>query len=230
MCRVALMNRQAVFFLGRELDTFFVHLEQALGGDGNGIGLLYDSGQVKVRKGISFQATHAAGEMRFAAHCGASWVLFHTRVATTARVTAHSCHPFQRGHLVLAHNGHDEPFARLGALVGKSDSAYIAQTWATRRLPLEALQYRCGVFLGFYQGHPFVVKGQPSRDLVLAYHSETGALLFASQLPDPLRASFETCIDIGRFIWQGEALDLASIERRPFPSPAVSEADQTISS
>jgi hypothetical protein len=218
MCRLALMNQQAVMLLGKELDVLFVHLEKKLGGDGNGIGLLYDSGRVKVRKGVNFQATHAAGEIRFAAKCGLSWAMFHTRLATTSRVAAKFCHPFEQGKLVLAHNGHDDLFARLGALVGKSDSAYIARTWATRHLPLEALQQRCGVFLGFHEGHPFVVKGQPAKDLVLAYHNETGALLFASQLPDELHARFDGCIQIGKFIWQGELLDLDAIERCPPPS------------
>ncbi len=139
MCRLALMNRAAVLYLGKALDPLFEHLEQQLGGDGNGIGLLYNSGHVTVRKGVRFQAAHAAGEIRFAARRGATWAVFHTRLATTARVTARFCHPFQRGRLVLAHNGHDDLFARLGALVGKSDSAYIAQTWGQEQRPLAAL-------------------------------------------------------------------------------------------
>jgi len=223
------MNQQAVLLMGKQLDTLFEHLEKALGGDGNGIGLLYEAGETKVRKGVRFQAAQAAGEIRFGARLGASWALFHTRLATNACVAARTCHPFQYGKMVLAHNGHDHLFARLGAMTGKSDSASIAETWGRGHRSVASLWNRCGVFVGFQQGHPFVVKGLIQKDLVLAHHRETGALLFVSQLPDELRAHFDTCIDIGRLLWQGEPLILSEIERRPPPKAPQQKEQHTVS-
>lgn len=227
MCRLALMNAPAVSLLGKSLDSFLRYLERERGGDGNGIALLAPDGRVRIRKGVRFSAAQAAGEIRFANHQGMSWAVFHTRLATTARIHASCCHPFRAGQLVLAHNGHDELFARLGALVGRSDSDYLARTWNRDRHPLVALQRRTGVFLGFMEGHPFVIKGQPARDLVLASHRETGAILFASQLPEDLKSRFDLCFEVGRLVWNSEPLAFDTIERRPAPTekkkPALQE-------
>ena len=145
MCRLALLNREAIAFLGHDLDTLLCHLEKRLGGDGNGIGLLWqETGQVNVRKGLHFRARSAAGELRFAVQQGANWGIFHTRMATSGGVCARACHPFQHGRMVLAHNGHDKLFAQLGAVPRKvrSDSAALAEYWAKRRLPIAALAHR----------------------------------------------------------------------------------------
>lgn len=205
MCRLALFNREALHLLGQQpLDLLLKTLEKQLGGDGNGIAALWQgTGQIKVRKSVHFSARAAAGELRFAMLQGADWGLFHTRLATSATVCPRACHPFRRGSLVLAHNGHDEVFARLGALTRKkrSDSAALAEYWARWRVPIPTLATRPGVFLGFYQHRPFVVKGQASRDLVLAWQQKTGALLFASELPDTLRPMFDEIIQVGKLIW-----------------------------
>ncbi len=222
MCRLALLNREAILFLEHDLDTLFCHLEKRLGGDGNGIGLLWqETGYIKVRKGLHFRAMHAAGALRFAAHQGADWGLFHTRMATSGGVCTRTCHPFKHGHLVLAHNGHNDPFARLGALTRKvrSDSEALAQYWARYHSPISMLANWRGVFIGFHHNQPFVVKGQPARDLVLAWHEKSGAMLFVSELPGKMRQRFDLCIDVGRLVWQGEMLDFTKIDRRPVSEP-----------
>lgn len=222
MCRLALFNRAALQLLDHEsLDVLLAALEKHLGGDGNGIAALWQTtGRIKVRKSVHFSTKAAAGELRFAALQGADWGLFHTRLATSASVCADACHPFRTGHLVLAHNGHDEVFARLGALTRKkrSDSATLTEYWARRHLPVAALVNRPGVFLGFAWNQPFVMKGQPSRDLVLASHQATGALLFVSELPEALVPLFDEVIQVGKLMWQGEPLDLAAVDRRPLPT------------
>ncbi len=227
MCRVLLLNREAILFLGRDLDLLLCHLEKRLGGDGNGIGLLWqETERVNVRKGLHFHARQAAGELRFAARQGADWGLFHTRRATSGGVCPHACHPFQHGRMVLAHNGHDDLFALLGAVPKKkrSDSAALAKYWAKQHLPIALLAGRRGVFLGFHDNRPFVVKGQAARDLVLAWHEESGALVFVSELPEELRQRFDLCIDVGRITWQGDLLDFSTIERRPAPDLKKAEA------
>lgn len=222
MCRLALFNREAILFLGHDLDVLLCHLEKSLGGDGNGIGMLWqESEHIKVRKGVHFQAKHAAGELRFAVQQGADWSLFHTRMATAGGICSRACHPFQRGRLVLAHNGHDDLFAQLGAATQKprSDSSALTEYWAKRQVPIALLSGRRGVFLGFHQNQPFVVKGQVKRDLVLAWHQASGALMFVSELPQALRQRFDLSIEVGRITWQGEPLDFSAIERRPEPEP-----------
>ena len=221
MCRLALFNRAALQLLEKQsLDTLLITLEKQLGGDGNGVAALWQAtGQIKLRKSVHFPARAAAGELRYALQQGADWGLFHTRFATSATVCSRACHPFHRGGLVLAHNGHDEMFAQLGALTRKrrSDSEALTEYWARSHLPISALASRSGVFVGFAHNQPFVVKGQSARDLVLAYHHTTGALLFASALPDTLASLFDEVIQVGKCTWQGEPLDLSTVDRRPSP-------------
>lgn len=227
MCRLALFNRAALHLLGHQsLDVLLSALETRLGGDGNGMAALWQStGQIKIRKSVHFSVKAAAGELRFAVSQGADWALFHTRLATSATICPGACHPFRNGNLVLAHNGHDDLFARLGALTRKkrSDSAALTEYWARWHIPIPILASRPGVFLGFSHNRPFVVKGQQARDLVLAWQRKTGALLFASELPDRLVPLFDDVLQIGRLIWQGEPLDLATIERRPPSSTLTPE-------
>ena len=226
MCRLALFNRAALQLLGRQpLEALLLDLETHLGGDGNGIAALWQTtGKIKVRKSVHLSAKAAAGELCWHQKLGADWGLFHTRLATSAPVCQHTCHPFRHGDLVLAHNGHDELYAHIGRQTRKkrSDSEAIAEYWAKRHLPIPALADRPGVFLGFADNQPFVVKGQTSRDLVLAWQQATGALLFVSELPAALTSTFDEVIQVGKLIWQGEPLDLSAVERRPLqvsPTP-----------
>ncbi len=227
MCRLLLMNAQAASSLGEQnLHDLLAYLQQKLGGDGNGVAALWEgSGAVQVRKGLRLTPPRAAHLLETFAMQGAQWLLFHTRKATWADVATRHCHPFRYQRLVLAHNGHDHTFAALAQDLGLSDSACIALTWARVHLPLTALLDRSGVFIGFQHGHPFVMKGQCYTQLVLASEAQTGALLFASELPLWLSQGgwFDRIVQLGRLAWTGEsALDLEALTRRPswaFPGP-----------
>jgi hypothetical protein len=226
MCRLALMNRQAVHFLRFYLDYVFGHLEGALGGDGNGVaGLWVDHGTTKVRKGVKFTAAQAAACVQKYADQGADWLLFHTRRATSSVVADQHCHPYQAGRLVMAHNGHDEHFAELGRAVGISDSECIARAWANMRFPLSALATRSGVFIGFAQNYPFVVKGQHSGDLLAAWHEGTGSILFASELPPWLPEVFDQVVEISTIQWLGREMNREALHIRSYRPRISSSSD-----
>ncbi len=123
MCRLALLNAASIrlcetVFRDAEgaLAAFFWNLERAWGGEGTGVAALWmgESPQVRVRKGVRLAVEAAAAQVVRWEHEGADWFLFHTRRASTGQVATEHCHPFRAGAFVLAHNGHDPLWARLG--------------------------------------------------------------------------------------------------------------------
>ncbi len=212
------MNQQAVSFLGSSLDYVFGHLESALGGHGNGVaGLWVDRGTARIRKGVNLSASQAAMYVRRYAEQGADWMLFHTRRATSSAIEDQHCHPFKSGQLVLAHNGHDAHFATIGKALKISDSECIARTWSRMRFPLPDLEMRTGVFIGFQNGHPFVVKGREYGDLIAAWNQGSRAILFASELPQWLvEGIFDQVVSIRTIQWFGRDLDPKTLDVHPY--------------
>ncbi len=157
-----------------------------------------------MRKGVSFTVEAAARQLVAWEQQGADWFLFHTRRATTSRIATEHCHPFRVGAFVLAHNGHDALWARLGQAAQPrpmTDSEAIARAWAALRLDPAALCELNGAFVGFQAGYPFVAKDTWS-DLLWAQGAQ-GAILFASQLPEWLELEFDEVQHLGEYCWLG---------------------------
>jgi hypothetical protein len=221
MCRLALMNRAAAQRLGPNLAALFTDLELSMGGHGNGVAALWsETAEVSVRKGLTLTATQAAARVLMYADCGADWMLFHTRLATSGGRASRYCHPFKSGRLVLAHNGHSFVWDELGSSLGISDSECITKCWSRLRLPLSTLEEVDGVFLGFRSGAPFVVKGYDYDDLTVSVkmaespYEKTGAILFASELPETLRCLFDQTVEVGHLLWFGGELDIREVQPR----------------
>ena len=217
MCRLALMNANILKILDQqELADVFAHLEHTQGGHGNGCAALWqETARVTIRKGVTLTAAQAAHHLVTFNQANANWLLYHTRLASSGRMTSRNCHPFQAGKLTLAHNGHDRTWASLGNRLGITDSECMTRMWGRLPLPLDALQESDGVFLGFRGAFPFVVKTRAYADLVLAVNRATGALLFVSELPQVYYDRFDDVIEVGRFTWLGVSpLDLNLIPRR----------------
>ncbi len=105
---------------------------------------------------------------------------------------------------MLAHNGHDSLWTRLGEAAAPrrmTDSEAIARTWAALCLDPAALCDLRGAFVGFHAGHPFVAKDEWS-DLLRAEEAQ-GAVLFASQLPGWLVREFDVVQRLGEYCWTG---------------------------
>lgn len=232
MCRLALFNRQALALLEQwsALEYILTHLECSFGGHGNGVAALWsETGQVKMRKGVKMSTERASRTLSRYAEQGADWMLFHTRRASSSVIADEHCHPFRVGKLTLAQNGHDTNFAFLGRAVGITDTECIAKTWSRLNIPLAALDKRSGVFIGFQHNTPFVVKGSLHSDLVAAWHKETGAVLFASEIPACLvQEVFGQAVEVRRMIWFGQELEEATLDVRPY-QPHVQEQSLHIS-
>lgn len=236
MCRLALLNAATLHLCeaafgdaGEGLSAFFWDMERAFGGEGTGVAALWTGRRhgVRVRKGVGFTVEEAATQLVTWEQQGADWFLFHTRRATAGRIATEHCHPFRVGAFVLAHNGHDGIFARLGEAAERrpmTDSEAITRTWASLRLDPAALCELKGAFVGFHEGHPFVAKDTWS-DLLRAQGAE-GAILFASQLPTWLVREFDTVQRLGAYCWTGgthawHPFDLTGKEGKAVPGRKI---------
>lgn len=222
MCRLALFNRQAAELLAnwQALEYIFGRLETSFGGHGNGIGALWSDGRVKMQKGLSLTTSKAAQGIERYVQQEADWMLFHTRRASSSAIADRHCHPFHYGQIVLAHNGHDQTFARLGRATHVTDTECITRAWARIHFPLSELAELSGVFIGFHHAAPFVIKGTPHSDLIAAWHRASGAILFASEIPSFLaRGVFDEVVDINRIAWFGRELDASTLDARPYEEP-----------
>lgn len=190
MCRMLLANREGIVKLKEALaaipgcstlEKYLRDLELRDGGQGNGYALLKDGRVVRFEKGVNLGVETIARVMETADY---DWILFHTREASTGSVSDANCHPFRasgKAELVAGVNGNEKEVAALAkAAGGITDSEFIIRLVAEMGLPLrETLSIYESNFFGFYNGKPFVKKG--NRDMLTWIKGK--ATVFASDLP-----------------------------------------------
>lgn len=190
MCRMLLANREGIEELKNALaliagcstlEKYLRDLELRDGGQGNGYALLKDGCVVRFEKGVNLGVEAIAKVIETADY---DWVLFHTREASTGSVSDANCHPFRafgKAELVAGVNGNEKEVAALAkAAGGITDSEFIIRLVAEMGLPLrETLLIYESNFFGFYNGKPFIKKG--NRDM-LAW-KKGKAVVFASDFP-----------------------------------------------
>lgn len=205
MCRLALMNKAMVEYLGKEaLAYHFERLELELGGDGQGVGALFPDGRVRTHKGVDQDSGDSAAWIVSMCGLGATHFIFHTRLATTGSRRNRNCHPFRHGSLVGAHNGTCSRYTGAG---GKdlTDSEGVLYTIQRAGLGLSYLEDVSGVFIGFREGRPFVIKGQYHTDLELAKYNKTNAYMYTSKTYKEEENWFDKIHSLGAYSWFGNA-------------------------
>jgi hypothetical protein len=190
MCRMLLANREGIEEMKgtlaaipgcSTLEKYLRDLELRDGGQGNGYALLKDGRVVHFEKGVNLGVETIARVMETADY---DWILFHTREASTGSVSDANCHPFRasgKAELVAGVNGNEKEVAALAkAAGGITDSEFIIRLVAEMGLPLrETLSIYESNFFGFYDGKPFIKKG--NRDM-LTWKKGNG-IVFASDFP-----------------------------------------------
>ena len=190
MCRMLLANREGIEKLKEALaaipgcstlEKYLADLELRDGGQGNGYALLKEGRVTRLEKGVNLGVETVAQVMDRGDY---DWVLFHTREASTGSVSDANCHPFRaygKAELVAGVNGNEKEVAALAkAAGGITDSEFIIRLVAEMGLPLrETLSIYESNFFGFYNGKPFIKKG--NRDM-LTWRKGKG-LVFASDFP-----------------------------------------------
>jgi len=189
MCRLLMANHKGIRALGENLKDFpgcstmeeyLADLELRDGGHGNGYASFKAGKLVDFEKGVGLKVASAARAMEASDY---DWFLFHTREASGGIVTDANCHPYHitgKADIVAAANGNKRPVAPLAGIMGITDSEFILRMIARMDMPLfDTLQVFESNFFGFYNGKPFVKKG--NRDMLKWQKGE--AIVFASDFP-----------------------------------------------
>ncbi len=205
MCRLCLFNAGAALYLGQEnLEYHFAVLEQLQGGDGMGVAALWGNPehpwyeQIQVRSSVDLGPREAASHIFKWMRQGATEFCFHTRFATFGSKRSGNCHPFKHNNTVMAHNGSDHQFTPIG---DRTDSETILMSMVKADLPLSFLENVSGVFVGFRNSLPFVVKGQAHSSLWLL--KRDNAWLFTSAAEEYVKDFFTYRKNLGVFYWEG---------------------------
>lgn len=180
MCRLLLMNKQAEKEIEDiyGVDNYLYYLEKQLGGDGNGYALLKNNKIIKMEKGINLDVKHIA---KIILETDYDWCLFHTRRATIGTQNNKNCHPFIRKNICLAMNGTEPTVSFISEIEDMTDTETIIDIMDKYNLGLAALHKFSSIFMGFYNGKPFVVAGNKYNIKILS--KKNGALAFASSFP-----------------------------------------------
>jgi len=181
MCRLALFNKKGVLLVEKRhgLSKFLTELEESMGGHGNGIAMLKGN-NVQIKKGVNLNVKSIARTLLRAEY---DWVIFHTRRASAGNISDQNCHPFKEGKLVLAMNGTETWVTPLRERE-MTDTEAIAKVVARGFDIINTLMGCHSVFVGFYNGIPFVVKPTEFGDLEI--YSEGDAVIYASEIPETI--------------------------------------------
>jgi len=192
MCRLALFNKIFALENLETIASLFWDLETELGGDGNGVATVLADGTFLIEKGVHFNPYDAYKQIGKWLECvDSEWFVFHTRMATSGGKTDVMCHPHVEANVLLAHNGIAGNFAGY-KLLGKevSDSRFLLHVALNYTSDfLHTLQGSSGVFVGFVDTVPYVVKASAHSDLRLL-KSEAGGLCFVSKWPYDIPAKY----------------------------------------
>jgi len=190
MCRLVIARYQDLMKYDRRHDalSLFETLETALGGHGNGIAIVSRTGKVKcLHKGVEYTCAQAWDDVRYYGKHDDT-VIFHTRLRSAGPVSDEACHPYVYDGLVIAMNGTIRDIAGLANSLGITDTDAIAQLISQHARCKDDVVKACNslpaVFVGTFNGKPFVAHGAGSPEL----HLWTDGWLYASQFPAGVRA------------------------------------------
>ena len=196
MCRLLMANYEGVMKLQETLNTipgcstlekYLEDLELRDGGHGNGYATFKDGKLKEFKKGVDLPVSEIAQAMESEEY---DWFLFHTREASAGSISDANCHPYHvqgNREIIAAANGNERSVSPLAHLNNITDSEFILRIISQMDMPLfETLQVFESNFFGFYDGKPFVKKG--NRDMLI-WKKEDG-IVFASDFPFGMEGLF----------------------------------------
>ncbi len=197
MCRLLMANHEGLMKFKETLKSipgcstlvkYLADLELREGGHGNGYATFKDGKLKEFKKGVDLHVSEIAQAMESE---GFDWFLFHTREASTGSISDENCHPYHvqgKREIVAAVNGNEKTISPLAHLKDITDSEFILQMISKMDMPLfETLQVFEANFFGFYNGKPFIKKG--NRDMLI--WKQEGGIVFASDFPFGMKDLFK---------------------------------------
>lgn len=164
-----------------DLKTFLEGLELRNGGHGNGYATFRNGKLLELEKGVNLEISQVAKAMKTEVY---DWFLFHTREAGFGgSVSDANCHPFNvkgKKEIVAAANGCEENFIPVSGVKGITDSEFVLRMISEMELPLlDTFKVLRSNYFGFYDGKPFVYKG----DYGMLKWQKNEGIIFASDFP-----------------------------------------------
>jgi hypothetical protein len=170
------------------LEEYLAALELRNGGNGNGYAAFSGGKLKKLEKSIALKTSDAARAMQTRDY---DWFLFHTREASAASISDENCHPFHvtgEVEVVAAVNGNEKSVIPLAAVLGITDSEFILRMAVRMDMPFfKTLRIFESNFFGFFNGRPFVKKG--NRDMLV--WKKNDGIVFASDFPFGMKGLFK---------------------------------------
>lgn len=191
MCRLLLGSKGAIRKYDRQhgLLQLLDHLEQEMGGHGNGVVFVKDKRILQGNKGVLLGTQEIA---MMEAELDYDWMIFHTRLVSVGAQTDEQCHPYWERNDALAMNGTEYDFADLAGAIGTTDSEVIFRIIRGMKpqQAVEVLGHLSSVFVGVIDGVP-IASNSTYGDLC-----RWGKRLFASSFPKGVK-----CTNMGPNGW-----------------------------
>lgn len=176
MCRLAMMNNEGIRYIEKKygLEDLFNHLENQLGGHGNGICFIYNDGSYSIKKGVRLTNEEIAEEILMKID-HLKWIIYHTRLASVGSINDRNCHPFNNKGRVLAMNGTERNYTVANKNLTDTENILIT----TRNITKDTREYH-SVFLGYENGKVFANRNCGSLEYIPC---KNGGRVFASTFP-----------------------------------------------
>ena len=173
-----------------------------------GFALMKNKKLIKFEKGVNLDVREIAKILK---NTDYDWALFHTRLASIGEKCDENCHPFKRGNMVMAMNGTERSVSFLSKINDITDTEAILETMYKYNLTLAALKNFSSIFMGFFNGNPFVVANNTYNIKVLN-NKKSNALIFASNFPTTFKNNIYETTE--HFIWTGGKLPKTLIKHK----------------
>ena len=189
MCRLSLLNNKGIRLAEEKLGgikMLFDELEESFGGHGNGVAIYRKDGTVDIKKGAKLTNKEIA-KMVLKDLNSVEYVIYHTRLASVAKISDENCHPFECNGKVMVMNGTERAFNFNNGL---TDTENLLVSLATVDDMKKALNGFRSAFIGSDDMGVFVVKNY--GDLVVL--EDDGAIIFASEFPEHYFKNFKVYV------------------------------------
>ena len=185
--RKAIVEYESMYGLLPLLD----HLEERMGGHGNGFALVSGGKVSKIKKGMKLSNKRIAKEIL---NSKFDWCIYHTRIKTFGPKSDANCHPFVIGDSrVAAMNGSSYIFGDMSEVVNMTDTELILRTVSGFNADdsIDMLNQLSPVFVGVFDGKPFALKNDGSLERYLSIDGVMYASEFPKKVPSEyLRSGF----------------------------------------
>ncbi len=182
MCRLALFNKTGIDHVEKTvgINNLFNHLENSLGGHGNGYCIIFNDNRIHIKKGLKLSNEDITNDI-LKNYKGIKWVMYHTRRASMGTINNSNCHPFKINNSILMMNGTEQELKK-HIKKNKTDTETILHMCNTFGIDIkEGTKKFNSVFLGYNNNKVFANRNNGSLEYL---HHNKSIILASEFLPE----------------------------------------------